>query len=197
MTMKKLLTSLLLGGLFFCCGAAEQKIAVVDMQKVFTGYDRTKTIELKVNQQMEVYKQYAAGLFQEYQQLNREYLSLRDDSQNLTLSEAERENRRLRAIEKAEQIKKKENELKDYNQSRQKQIKENFEKLRAEVVEEIRTVIRNKCIREGWTLVLDKSGVSLNDLPLVLYHTPETDLTQDILEDLNRVYRSGNQKKAE
>ncbi len=196
MTMKKLLTSLLLGGLFLCCGAAEQKIAVVDMQKVFTGYDRTKTIELKVNQQMEVYKQYAAGLYQEYQKLNREYLNLRDESQNLTLSEAERENRRLRAIEKAEQIKKKEAELKDYNQSRQKQMKENFEKLRSEVVEEIKTVIRNKCIREGWTLVLDKSGVSLNDLPLVLYHTPSTDLTKDVLEDLNRAYRSGNPEKA-
>ncbi len=181
----------------FCCGisAAEQKIAVADMQKIFNGYDRTKTIELKMNQQMDVYKQYAAGLMQEYQNLRKEFEKLRDESQDLSLSESERENRRIRAIEKAEQIKQKENELKEYNQSRQKQMKENFEKLRAEVLEEIKAVIRNKCVLEGWTLVLDKSGVSLNDLPLVLYHAPQTDLTKSILDELNRAYRTGKDKK--
>ncbi len=177
----------------FCslCAASEQKIAVVDMQKVFSGYDRTKTIELKINQQVDIYKKFAAGLMQECQQLEKDYLALRDESQNLALSESERENRRLRAIEKAEQLRKKEAELKDYNQSRQKQMKENFEKLRGEVLAEIRSVIRNKCVLEGWTFVLDSSGVTLNDLPLVMYHSPDTDLTKSVLEELNRAYRSG------
>lgn len=188
--------SFLLAALLLFSGvlAAQQKIAVVDMQKVFSGYDRTKTIELKINQQVDIYKQYAAGLMKEYQTLRAEFEKLRDESQNIALSESERENRRLRAVEKAEQVKRKENELEDYNKSRQKQMKEQFEKLRAEVLEEIKAVVKNKCVLEGWTMALDKSGVTMSELPLVIYNTPAVDLTQSVLEELNRAYRTGKKK---
>lgn len=176
---------------------AQQKIAVVDMQKIFSGYDKTKALELKINEQVKVYQEYAAKLLQEYRTIESECKRLRDDSINLTFSEAERESRKRSFISKSEELKRKEQEINEYNRSRQKLLKEQFDKKRAEVIAEIRQVISNKCMLEGWTMALDKSGITLNDLPIVLYNESSVDITKAVLDDLNRAYRTGKKDKSE
>lgn len=192
--MKKILFLIL----FFCAVTlyAQQKIAVVDMQKVFSGYDKTKTLELQMNEQVKVYQEYAAKLLQEYRTIESECKRLRDDSMNLTLSEAERESRKRSFLSKTEDLKRKEQEITEYNRSRQKLLKEQFDKKRAEVIAEIRQVVSNKCMLEGWTMALDKSGVTLNDLPIVIYNVSSIDITQAVLDDLNRAYRTGKKEKS-
>ena len=192
--MKKILFLIL----FFCAVtlSAQQKIAVVDMQKVFSGYDKTKTLELQMNEQVKVYQEYAAKLLQEYRTIESECKRLRDDSMNLTLSEAERESRKRSFLSKTEDLKRKEQEITEYNRSRQKLLKEQFDKKRAEVIAEIRQVVSNKCMLEGWTMALDKSGVTLNDLPIVIYNVSSIDITQAVLDDLNRAYRTGKKEKS-
>jgi len=194
--MKKLAVIL---AVLFCAGvmSAQQKIAVIDLQTIFTGYEKTRSVEETMNQQLEIYKEYSARLMKEYKALGDEFNKLRDESQNVALSEAERENRKVRALEKAEQIKRKETEITDYNKTRQKQLKDSFEAQRRTIIREIRKVVQNKAILEGWTLILDKSGISLNDIPVVLYNSPEIDLTQSILDELNRTYRSESKKQTQ
>ena len=193
--MKKILFLIL----FFCAVTlcAQLKIAVVDMQKVFSGYDKTKALELQMNEQVKIYQEYAAKLLQEYRAIESECKRLRDDSMNLTLSEAERESRKRSFLSKTEELKRKEQEITEYNRSRQKLLKEQFDKKRAEVIAEIRQVVSNKCMLEGWTLALDKSGVTLNDLPIVIYNVSTIDITQAVLDDLNRAYRTGKKEKSE
>ena len=192
--MKKILFLIL----FFCAVTlcAQLKIAVVDMQKVFSGYDKTKALELQMNEQVKIYQEYAAKLLQEYRAIESECKRLRDDSMNLTLSEAERESRKRSFLSKTEDLKRKEQEINEYNRSRQKLLKEQFDKKRAEVIAEIRQVVSNKCMLEGWTMALDKSGVTLNDLPIVIYNVSSIDITQAVLDDLNRAYRTGKKEKS-
>lgn len=190
--MKKIFLSLAVCALTACALAgAELKIAVIDMQKVFAGYDRTKTVEMKLNQQVEIYKEYAAKMMREYQTMRKEFELARDESQNVSLSEAERENRRLNAADKLEKLKRKETELKEYNQSRQKQLKETFEKQRGEILAEIRAVVTNHCALTGISLVVDKSAAGMSDLPLVIYSAPDLEITRPVLDELNRGYRAG------
>lgn len=193
--MKKILFLVLLSCSTLLC--AQQKIAVVDMKKIFSGYDKTKAMELKMNEQVKVYQEYAAKLLQEYRTIESECKRLRDDSMNLTLSEAERESRKRSFISKSEELKRKEQEINEYNRSRQKLLKEQFDTKRAEIIAEIRQVVSNKCMLEGWTMALDKSGVSLNDLSIVIYNVSSIDITQAVLDDLNRAYRSGKKGKSE
>lgn len=190
--------AILILAVLFCAAtaAAQQKIAVIDMQKVFTGYSKTRAIEQNLNEQMEIYREYSVKLMNEYKTLREEYEKLRTEAENVTLSEAERENRKLRAIGKAEEIKRKEAEINEYKESRQKQLKESFDSQRREVLREIKKVVQNKAILENLSLVLDKSGVTLNDLPLVLYNSPAIDLTQSVLDELNRAYKPDPAKQA-
>ena len=100
--MKRIIAALMLA-LSMTAGlrAAELKIAVIDMQKAFQEYEKTKTIEIKLNQQMEVFKEYSNQLNQQYQNLRKQYESARDDSQNIAYSAAERENKRQKEIGRA------------------------------------------------------------------------------------------------
>jgi len=187
--MKRILAALMLA-LTLSAGAraAELKIAVIDMEKTFQEYEKTKTIEIKLNQQMEIFKEYSNQLNQQYQNLRKQYESARDDSQNITYSSAERENKRLKAQQLYESLKLKDQEITIYKEGRKEQIRDMYAKLRGEVVDEIRKAVHNKAVLEGYTIVLDKSGESLNDVELVIYVQPGLDITDAIIQDLNRGY---------
>jgi Skp family chaperone for outer membrane proteins len=188
--MKRIIAALALA-LSLAAGAhaAELKIAVIDMQKAFQEYEKTKTIEIKLNQQMEVFKEYSNQLNQQYQNLRKQYEAARDDSQNIAFSGAERENKRQKAQQLYESLKLKEQEMTSYSESRKTQIRDMYTKLRNEVVEEIRKAVHNKAVLEGYTIVLDQSGESLNDVGFVVYIQPGLDITDSIIQDLNRGYR--------
>ena len=189
--MKRILAALVLALTLAPAGAraAELKIAVIDMQKTFQEYEKTKTIEIKLNQQMEVFKEYSNQLNQQYQNLRKQYESARDDSQNIAYSAAERENKRQKAQQLYESLKLKEQEMTSYTESRKTQIRDMYTKLRGEVVDEIKKAVHNKAVLEGYTLVLDQSGESLNDVGFVIYVQPGLDITDAIIQDLNRGYR--------
>ena len=189
--MKRILAALVLALTLAAAGAhaAELKIAVIDMQKAFQEYEKTKTIEIKLNQQMEVFKEYSSQLNQQYQNLRKQYESARDDSQNIAYSSAERENKRQKAQQLYESLKLKEQEMTSYTESRKTQLRDMYTKLRGEVVDEIKKAVHNKAVLEGYTLVLDQSGESLNDVGFVIYVQPGLDITDSIIQDLNRGYR--------
>ena len=188
--MKRYLAAVLLA-LTFGAGvcAAEMKIAVIDMQKAFEQYEKTKTLQIKLDQQMEVFREYSNQLNQQYQNLRKQYEAARDDSQNIAFTGAERENKRLKAQQLYESLKLKEQELTSYKESRKAQLNEMHEKLRTELIDEIKQVVHNKAVLEGYTIVLDKSGISLSDVQLVVYFQPNLDITDSVVQDLNRGYR--------
>ena len=188
--MKRYLAAVLLA-LTFGAGvcAAEVKIAVIDMQKAFEQYEKTKTLQIKLDQQMEVFREYSNQLNQQFQNLRKQYESARDDSQNIAFSGAERESKRLKAQQLYESLKLKEQELTSYKESRKAQLNEMHEKLRNELIDEIKQVVHNKAVLEGYTVVLDKSGISLSDIQFVVYYQPNLDITESVVQDLNRGYR--------
>lgn len=200
MKLKRILAALMLALTFAAAGAraAELKIAVIDMQKTFREYEKTKTIEIKLNQQMEVFKEYSDQLNQQYQNLRKQYESARDDSQNIAYSAAERENKRQKAQQLYETLKLKQQEMNSYTESRKTQIRDMYTKLRDEVVNEIRKAVHNKAVLEGYTIVLDHSGGSMDDdLGFVIYFQPGLDITDAIIQDLNRGYRKNAKDPAE
>ena len=161
------------------------KIAVIDMNRVFQEYNKTKINEAKLKKQAEIYKEYSTQLAQSLSKLRQEFVKLRDDSQNMVYTAAERENRRMNAQEKYRQAAAKEAELREYNRERQKQLRDEYEKLRSSILTDISNVVSAKCLAEGYGLVLDKSGRSLNYIPLVVYSSKMLDITESVIKTLN------------
>ena len=161
------------------------KIAVIDMNRVFQEYNKTKINEAKLKKQAEIYKEYSTQLAQSLSKLRQEFVKLRDDSQNMVYTAAERENRRMNAQEKYRQAAAKEAELREYNRERQRHLRDEYEKLRSSILADISNVVSAKCLAEGYGLVLDKSGRSLNNIPLVVYSSKMLDITESVLKTLN------------
>ena len=63
--------------------------------------------------------------------------------------------------------------------------------MRDQIVREIREQINNKARIGSYTLVLDTSAESINQAPFVLYNTGQTDLTDEILTQINLTAPAG------
>lgn len=176
---------------------APVKIAVVDIQKVFHEYEKTKTMEIKLTQQQEVFQEYSEQLEAQLLKLKKDYDSALSDSQNVMFSSAERERKRLKTVELKDALARKEQELKSYIESRIPQIREMQEKLRDDVIEDIRKVVHNIAVLEGYTFVLDKSEDPLRGIEFVIYAQPGLDITDSVIQNLNRGYRKDAKNPAD
>jgi Skp family chaperone for outer membrane proteins len=176
--------------------SAQQRIATVDMDKLFRDYYKTKIVEANLKRQADVYKEYALKLQEEIKRLHRQYLELRDASLNVVLTEAARENKRLAARDKYNELSAKQNELKSYNREKQAQLRDDQEKQRAKILSDIQAVIKNRAVLGGYQFVMDNKALSISGLPLLLYSDPATDITASVLKELNAGHRTTEKSPA-
>jgi len=117
------------------------KCAVVDMERLFKEYYKTKISTAKLEKQAAMYKNYADKLAESQLKLQEEFKTLRDASLNIAYPETERESKRLAAQDKYRQLKAKELELQQYNREKHDQLRKQEDKMRKELVDEIRRTI--------------------------------------------------------
>lgn len=165
--------------------AAEQKIVVIDMEKVFTEYYKTKIEDAKIRKQTDVFKQYLGSLSDAREKIQVEYIELRDASQNIAISDAERESKRVESLDKYRELQAKDVEIQQYNQQKRRFLIEEYEKIRKGLITEIGNVIKSRAKREGYSLVLDYSGNTQNNIPPVVYYDAGMDITAQIIKEIN------------
>ena len=96
--------------------------------------------------------------------------------------------------DKYNQILAKENELKNYNREKQAQLRDDQDKQRAKILEDIRTVVKNQAVLGGYHLVLDSTALSISGLPVLIYSEPAADITASVLKELNAGHRTSPAK---
>ena len=166
--------------------ASAQKIATVDLEKVFRNYYRTKIIDQNFSEQGKVYRNYIARQAEILKKDEELYRQKRDSALNVALSPEERQKRQQEAAALERSLKVRRAELERYAADRAKVMKDTAARERKKVIDEIRAEVRRRAALEGYTLVLDASGRSLNDVPFVLYSTDSIDITDKVLAELNR-----------
>lgn len=189
--MKKFLLIMCCSILFSVANAGEFKLALVNADQLFQQYYKTKIVDASLKQQMQVYKAWLTKLKKSHAKLQSEFKLLRDDAQNIALDAAERERKRLAAIRKYQQVREKKVEIDQYSTEKVQQLKKLEAKKRQDILNDIKKAIAARAALAGYTLVIDRSGKTLNGISSVLYYKADMDITQEILQDLNR----GHQKK--
>jgi len=164
---------------------AEQKICVVDMEKVFTNYYKTKLEDAKIKKQTEIFKDYLKTMGEARGKIEASYVELRDASQNIGLSDVERENKRIEAQDKYRELQAKDVEIQQYNQQKRQFLVNEYERIRKELIKEITTVIQSRAKREGYSLVFDYSGNTMNNISAIIYYDKTMDITDAILKEVN------------
>lgn len=192
--MKKYLLFLVAVITTFGAIAADIKIAVVDMDSVFESYYKTKIADATLKQQAEIYKAWIGKLNDSMTKLEEEFKILRDASQNIAISAVERESKRLEAQKKYRELREKNAEIEQYTSEKTRQYKELEAKKRQEILDEIKDEVKRRATLEGYSLVLDKSGKTLNGISAVIYNNPNYDITEEVVKEINRGHR---EKKAD
>ena len=165
---------------------AAERIAVVDLEKVFREYYKSRIAEENLRTQGETYRAYLLQLNDQRTKLAEEVRKAKFDAQSYALSPEERAKAEKKAAELEAQLNEKTSEIKLYAESSGKSLRELEQKKRVEIMEDIRKCIRRRGAAEGYLYIFDSSGRTMNEQPAILAFPDSSDITKVVIEDLNR-----------
>lgn len=168
------------------------KVGTVDMNRAFKEYSKTKDAEAKINDAKNQAKK-------EYDERAESYKKALDDINNLNkqlessaLSADAKTKMAKDRDDKIANIKNMEREINEFRQTRERQLQEQALRMREGIVKEISDVVNDKVKTNHMDLVFDKSGMSLNGVPLLMYAQDSADFTNDVVAVLNKPGRAAS-----
>jgi outer membrane protein len=173
------------------------KIGTVDMQRAFKEYNKTKEAEKKINDAKDAAKKEYDDRAEAYKKALDEINNLNKQLESTALSADKKAGMAKDRDEKIANIKSMEREISDFRQTRERQLQEQLMRMREGIVKEITDVVMEKVRAKSLDFVLDKSGISINGVPVVLYAPENIDFTNEIVDTLNKPGRpTASTKKA-
>jgi len=193
--MNKLLSLSLASLLLLPIAARAQgtlKIGTVDMNRAFKEYNKTKDAEAKINDAKNQAKKEYDERADAYKKALDEINNLNKQLDSPALSAEKKAQTAKDRDEKIANIKNMEREINEFRQTRERQLQEQAMRMREGIVKEITDVVNEKVKTNGLDLVFDKSGMSLNGVPLLMYSKDNVDFTNDVVTVLNKPGRASS-----
>ncbi len=162
------------------------RIGTVDMKKVFESYYKTKDAESKINEARNNAKKELEDRMDQAKRVLEEVKKLDEDIARPELGKEAKEQKTKVRGEKAGELQTMDREIREFQSSREKQLQEQSVRMRAGIVEEINKIVEAKVKAENYDLVFDKSGPSLNGVPIVLFSRDTYEFTNDVVAALNK-----------
>ena len=187
--MKKLLSVALIASLALPVAAFAQgslKIGTVDMNRAFKEYNKTKDAEAKINEAKNAAKKEYDERAETYKKALDEINKLNQQLETPALSADAKTAKAKERDEKITSIKNMEREINEFRQTRERQLQEQALRMREGIVKEITDVVLEKVKSNNLDLVFDKSGMSLNGVPILMYSRDTVEFTNDIITVLNK-----------
>src|SRR5213083_1016841 len=168
------------------------KIGTVDMQKAFKEYTKTKEAEAKINDAKNAAKKEYDDRAESYKKALDEINNLNKQLESPALSADKKTQTAKERDDKIANIKNMEREISDFRQTRERQLQEQLMRVREGIVKEITDVVMDKVKASNMDLVFDKSGMSINGVPFLLFSHDNIDFTNDIIAVLNKPGRAAS-----
>src|SRR5213082_765068 len=189
--MKKILITVL--GLILALPIAtyaQGKIGTVDMNRAFKEYNKTKDAEAKINDAKNSAKKEYDDRADAYKKALDEINGLNKQLESSALSADKKTQIAKDRDDKIANIKNMEREISEFRQTREQQLQQQLMRVREGIVKEITDVVIEKVKTKSLDFVLDKSGMSINGVPVVMYAPDNVDFTNEIIDTLNKPGRA-------
>jgi outer membrane protein len=197
--MKKFVSTILAFAFVFPIAAFAQgtlKVGTVDMQRAFKEYGRTKDAEARINDAKNAAKKEYDDRAESYKKALDEINNLNKQLDAPALSADAKTQKAKERDDKIANIKNMEREINEFRQTRERQLQEQAMRMREGIVKEITDIVMEKVKTNNMDLVFDKSGMSLNGVPVLMYSHENVDFTNDIVAVLNKPGRATSSEKA-
>jgi outer membrane protein len=187
--MKKLFSLALTSMLALPLAAFAQgtvKIGTINMDRAFKEYSKTKEAEKKVNDAKDAAKKEFDDRTDSYKKALEEVNNLNKQLESTALSADKKTQLAKDRDDKINNIKNMEREINEFRVTRENQLREQALRMRDGIVKEIMDVVNDKVKTLNMDLVFDKSGLSVNGVPALLYSRDSYDFTNDVVAALNK-----------
>src|SRR5437016_666247 len=175
--------------------AAETKIAVIDLKRVFDNYWKKKQAQAQIDDQKADFEKKFKGMSDDYQKANEEYKKLMEGVNDQAVSDKEREQRKSAAEKKLLEIKEIDQTASLYRKNATENLDIQSRRMAGNILKDIRELIDAKAKAAGYSLVIDTQSSA--DAAIVLYTNCQNDITEEILLQLNAGAPSGLAKPVE
>ncbi|MEX1117498.1 MAG: OmpH family outer membrane protein [Terrimicrobiaceae bacterium] len=165
---------------------AQIKLGIVDMNAVFTAYYKTKDAEAKLNDARAAAKKELDERLETLKKSMDEINKLNQEVEKPELSKDGKEKTAKIRDEKVQEARNLDREISEFRGTRERQLQEQFMRMRKDIVEDIMKTVNEKVKAAGYDMVMDKSGMSMGQIPVVLYSRADLDFSSELITALNK-----------
>ena len=166
---------------FALSASAQQKIATVDMKKLFNGYYKTKMAQIAIDKDKAEASKDLRDMSEALDKAKDDYKQMLDQANDPAISADEREKRKAAAADEARDLNSRQVNFESYQRTAQSQLADKSQRMISNLVTEIQKYVSDTAKAGGYAVVLDSSASSANLTPNVLYADPSVDITSDVL----------------
>lgn len=166
--------------------AAEQKIAFINMEKVFDEFHKTKSANVQFKARGEEIDVKRKEIVSKAKALKADFDKLNAEYKDKSFNENTRDKKKEAAEQKLDELKDVEARLMEFDKIYKKEIADQMRRMQQQIVSEIRGVIQTYAVENKIDIVLDNSGKTLNNVESVMYFDKRMDITEPILAIMNK-----------
>jgi len=165
---------------------AQVKIGTLDMNAVFTQYYKTKDAETKLNEARAAAKKELDDRLETLKKSMDEINKLNADMEKPELSKDAKDKMTKSRDEKVNDARNLDREITEFRGTRERQLQEQFVRMRKDIIDEIMKIVNDKVKSAGYDIVFDKSGMSMGQIPVLIYSRADLDFSKEIVDTLNK-----------
>jgi outer membrane protein len=177
--------------------SAQARIGTVDMKSIFEKYWRTKEAETKMNEVRAGIKRELDERAEKRKALEAEATKLQDDIKKPEISDAAKKTKLAELQKKSGEYSEIMKDLQQFTQEKEKALLDQTSRIRNGIVDDIKKVVSDIVKTEGYDLVFDVSGQSINQVAVVLHAKESYDFTKVVVDKLNADRPKGGDKAVE
>ncbi len=166
--------------------AQRLKIATVDMERLFNEFHATASIQKEINiERARIQKDNNLRLA-DIRQIEDSIAKIREKLTNPNIGAKTSQDLMAESREQQQDGIHKERERSEFLERRNRSLNEKMRKQMRGILEEVQRVVSDRAKAGNYDYIFDKSGNSSQGIPFVLHARGMTDLTDSLLEEINK-----------
>ena len=162
------------------------KILVVDLAKLFDSHYRTEEQGAKLRSDEQKAQEELDRMAKEGNELVARYKELDEQSRNPVATAEAKAKIQTDGAKVLDDIRRKQADVQKFQQDTRNSLQQRMKNFHDLLLEEISKTAVDIAKRKGATILLDKSGQTLNGVPNIIYSDAEYDITPEVLKEINK-----------
>jgi Skp family chaperone for outer membrane proteins len=125
-------------------------------------------------------------MVEDFEKLNEDFRRLSESAADPVISADERERRKRNAEQKLIELQELERTVTQFRRETVTRLEEQNKRMRERILADIREEVNKQARAGNFTMVIDTAAETRNHTPVLLFFTAQHDLTDQVLEAINR-----------